>query len=103
MIVGRIIGWLFLAAAVAALGWDVVVWVDAGAVPFTALGQHWYALDRTSLGLVQVVFERYIWPPLWHPGASWILLRPTWLVFGILGLALVLVFRRRRRASGRLS
>ena len=96
MIVGRVIGWLFLAAAAAALVWDVVLWVDAGAFPATALGQHWYDLDTASLGGLQVVIERYIWPPLWQP-VSWILLRPTWLVFGIVGLALALVFRRRRR------
>ena len=102
MIVGRIIGWLFLAAAAAVLVWDVVVWVDAGAFPATALGQHWYDVDRSSLGLVQVVIERYIWPPLWPP-VAWILLRPAWLVFGILGLALTLIFRRRRpRRRGRL-
>ena len=101
MIVGRIIGWLFLAAAAAVLVWDVVLWVDAGAFPATVLGQHWYNLDRSSLGLFQVVIERYIWPPLWQP-VAWILLRPTWLVFGILGLALVAIFRRRRRRRGLL-
>ncbi len=101
MIVGRIIGWLFLAAAAAALGWDVVVWVDAGAFPATVLGQRWYDLHSGSLGLAQAVIQRYIWPPLWDPGISWILLRPTWLVFGILGLAVVLIFRRRHRRRRR--
>ena len=96
MIVGRIVGWLFLAVAAAALSWDLVMWVDAGAFPATALGQRWYDLHRASLGGLQVVIERYIWPPLWPP-VAWTLLRPAWLVFGILGLALVLIFRRRRR------
>ena len=96
MMVGRILGWLFLAAAAAALVWDIVLWVDMGTFPATALGQHWYDLERASLGGLQVVIERYIWALLWQP-VSWILVRPTWLVFGIIGLALVLLFRRRRR------
>ena len=96
MIVGRTIGWFFLAAAAAALVWDVVVWVDAGAFPATLLGQHWYDLDSASLGGFQVLIERYIWQSLWQP-LSWTLQRPTWLVFGIAGLALVLGFARRRR------
>ena len=97
MIVGRFIGWLFLAAAAAALVWDLVAWVDMGASPATAMGQHWYTLHRGSLGLAQAAIQRYVWPPLWDPVATWILLRPTWLVFGIVGLVLALAFRRRRR------
>jgi hypothetical protein len=96
MVIGRYIGWLFLAAALAVLVWDVVLWMDGGGAPATALGQHWYDLDRASLGGLQVVIERYIWPLLWQP-VAWTLIRPTWLVFGILGLALAVIFRRRRR------
>ena len=79
MIVGRFIGWLFLAAAAAALVWDLVAWVDMGASPATAMGQHWYTLHRGSLGLAQAAIQRYVWPPLWDPVATWVLLRPTWL------------------------
>ncbi len=96
MIVGRIVGWLFLAVAAAVLVWDVVLWADAASFRATALGQHWYDLDRATLGGLQVVIERYIWPPLWKP-VAWTLQQPTWAVFGVLGLVLAIGLRRRRR------
>ena len=102
MIVGRFFGWLFLAAAAAALVWDIFMWIDTAAFRFTVLGVHWHDLHSTSLQLAEAAVSRYIWPPLWHPGIVWVLLRPTWLVFGIVGLALALAFRRRGRRRRRI-
>jgi hypothetical protein len=50
-----------------------------------ALGSRWYGLSPGSLNLSQAIIERYVWPPLWNPGITTILLWPAWalpLVFG---------------------
>ncbi len=121
MVVGRVIGWLFLAAAVATLGWDIsaafgdgwngavlglnpwnwikhVVFGDGWEV--SALGLRWFQIHSPSLGFAQVVFQRFIpavGPWLWDPVIQTILLWPAWAVFGVPGIVLSILFRRRRR------
>ncbi len=121
MVVGRVIGWLFLAAAITTLGWDIAdafgegwdstalglnPWNWANHVLFgegwdsTALGLLWFQNHSESLGLAQVIFQRFIpviGPWLWDPVIQTILVWPAWAVFGVTGLFLRVVFRRRRR------
>lgn len=98
MVVGRIIGWLFLAAALTTLGWDIIDAFGDG-WQSNALGMRWFQVHSPSLGFAQVIFQRFIpaiGPWLWDPVAQTILLWPAWAVFGVTGIVLSFVFRRRR-------
>ena len=63
----------------------------------TPLGEHWYKLDAASLNAAQAAIERYVSPTLWDPVILSFLQVPSWIVFGVLGLALYWLGRRRRR------
>ena len=93
--IGRVIGWLFVAGAVAAFGVDAWHVFETGDYRPLAAGAFWAGIDLPSLNLVQAVIERYIWPPLWDPALLTVLRLPLWLVLGAIGLILVVLFRRR--------
>jgi hypothetical protein len=67
----------------------------AGAIVGIALGQLWYDLDRGSLNLMQAVVQRHLLPAIWDPGIIALLQWPTWVVFLIPALILLLLGRRR--------
>ncbi len=96
MIVGRVIGWIFLLAGAAVLVRDLLVWIDTKHWAPIALGQLWYQLNRSSLNLVQAVVQRYIHPFLWDPIIVSILLSWAFAVLMILGVLLLIVFRGRK-------
>ena len=95
MIVGRVIGWIVLLAGAAVLVRDGLVWVDTKHWAPIALGQLWYQLNRSSLNLVQAVVQRYIHPFLWDPIIVSLLLSWAFAVLMILGVLLLVLFRRR--------
>jgi len=95
MIVGRVIGWIILLAGAAVLVRDGLVWIDTKHWAPIALGQLWYELNRSSLNLVQAVVQRYIHPFLWDPIIVSILLSWAFAVLMILGVLLLVLFRRR--------
>jgi len=96
MIVGRVIGWIFLLAGAAVLVRDLLVWIDTKHWAPIALGQLWYQLNRSSLNLVQAVVQRYFHPFLWDPIIVSILLSWAFAVLMILGVLLLIVFRGRK-------
>jgi len=98
MIVGRVIGWIALLASGAVFVRDLLVWVDTKHWAPIALGQLWYQLNRSSLNLVQAVVQRYIHPFLWDPILVSILLSWAFAVLLILGVLLLVLFRRRNSA-----
>jgi hypothetical protein len=59
----------------------------------------WYQLNRSSLNLVQAVIQRYILPFLWDPIIVTVLLSWAFAVLMILGVLLLVVFRKRVRYS----
>ena len=95
--VGRVLGWIFIALGLAVFARDVWIFLESGAVAMTPVGQIWYALHPGSLNLVQAVVERYLHPVLWDPVIFSILLLPAALLFLAIGIVLALVFRSRRR------
>jgi hypothetical protein len=97
MIVGRLIGWVAFLAGAAVLVRDGLVWINTKHWAPIALGQLWYQLDRSSLNLVQAVTQRYIHPFLWDPIILTILLSWAFAVLMILGVLLLVVFRKRVR------
>ena len=52
MIVGRIIGWIFLLAAVGVFSWDLVAIIITGELTITPLGEIWARIDTASLQLL---------------------------------------------------
>ncbi len=97
---GRILGWLFLLAALATLGYDLARLAGSQGFSFSPLGQVWYNLHSSSLNLIQAIVERYIWEPLWDPVIATLLLWPALFVFLVPGLLLVVLCRRRERPTG---
>jgi len=97
MIVGRVIGWIFIAAAIAILARDIIAWIDTGALVFAATGELWFTLHSGSLNLLQAITQRYIFPALWDPIFVTVLLWPAFLVIGVPGLILSYAYRRRPR------
>jgi hypothetical protein len=68
---------------------------QGGYVP-VSLGSIWYGLHPNSLVGLQALVENSLSPALWPP-VFWLLQLPAWLVAGVLGAALLLACRPRRR------
>ena len=94
---GRIIGWVLVAAALVLFGAGAFASLEAGADQGMALGRIWFGLDAASLNLAQAVVQRYLHPSLWDPAIITLLRWPGWLVSGVPGVALIVLFRRRTR------
>ncbi len=97
----RLLGLLFVLAALFVLGADLAA-ADAGeGRGLMPLGQLWYELHPGSLNLTQAVIERYVWAPLWDPAIIAVLQWPAALVFGVVGLVLIALgfVRRPARAA----
>ncbi len=101
MLIGRIIGWLLVLAALVMLGRDLIGWLDTRHLSLVAAGDLWYQVDPNSLLLAQPAIQRHVAPWLWDPVIETILLCPAMLVLGVPGLALLWVCRRRDRRRRR--
>jgi hypothetical protein len=101
MIVGRVIGWILCIAALAFLIRDAVMLAFTGSFAPIITGQMWHDLSPGSLNLTQAVVQRYLFPWLWDPVIRTWLLWPVWISFGLLGLILVIAFRRWTRAAAK--
>lgn len=101
MIIGRLLGWLITAAALMAAGAEIFASLEAGAYQGLALGELWFKIHTGSLNISQAIIQRYVHPFVWDPVIVTILQWPAWITLGILGPALVLLFRKRgRRDAG---
>ncbi|MGB0921027.1 MAG: hypothetical protein ACPG06_00690 [Alphaproteobacteria bacterium] len=80
------IGLILALFGLAVLAYDVAQWLEFGGLELTAVGDIWYAFHAASLNLVQAVIERYLWPPLWDPLLTTVLLWPAGIVDLIFGL-----------------
>lgn len=89
----RILTGLALVVAFMAGLYDGAQTLAQGQPVATSLGEAWYSLHVASLNLLQVVLERYLWPPLWNPGVVTVLQYPVWLVFGALAVGLGIIGR----------
>ena len=103
MIVGRIAGWLITLVAVLILGAELVGWVRTGEYRMISGGELWYDIQRSSLNIIQAVIQRYLHPTIWDPVLTAVLRAPAWVPFGILGMGLSWLCRKRRRRRNRRS
>jgi hypothetical protein len=86
---GRLVGWVLICLALAALGYEVLLAAASGSWRMIAAGELWYALDRGSLNVAQAITQRYLPPVLWDPILQGALTWPAWSLFGGPGVALV--------------
>lgn len=61
--------------------------------------QTWSAVAPAALIAAQGAVQKYTHPVVWNWGVLWILQLPTWVLFGLLGLMLAFLGRRRRRVN----
>lgn len=95
----RVLGvWSLLAAMVALTvdGTQSLATSD-GQWIVTPLGEHWFKLNAASLSISQAAIERHVAPWLWDPVILSLLQIPTWVFFGVLGLLLYWIGRRRKQ------
>lgn len=93
----RVIGLLFVAAAVIVAGIEMARSFNLGRWVIIPLGKLWYDLSPGSLNLTQAVIQRYLAPQIWEPGIVTVLTWPAWAVLGGLGLVLVALTSLGRR------
>jgi len=65
----------------------------------TPLGEHWFKLNASSLNGAQAAIERHVHPFLWDPVVISLLQVPSWILFGVLGIALYWFGRRRHHLN----
>ena len=94
--IGRVVGWVLICLALAALGYEVLLAAASETWRMIAAGELWYALDRNSLNLAQAITQRYLHPALWDPILQSALTWPAWSLLGGPGVALVVALSGRR-------
>ncbi|MGO4713770.1 hypothetical protein [Bradyrhizobium sp. 2TAF24] len=95
----RLIGLLLLAGGFIFLVYDGARSIADQTLRLTRLGDFWNDIHQASQRAAQALVEGYS-PWLWNSAAKFVLNQPTWAVLGVLGLILMLLFRRRRRLIG---
>lgn len=92
-----LIGVGLIVLAVGAAGHDLASFAVSGRYDAATLGEIWFALDVSSLNLVQAVIQRFLHPGLWDPVIVWLLRWPLWSLLGGPGVALAIIYFARRR------
>jgi hypothetical protein len=93
--IGRLIGLTLLAGAFAAAVIDGARSLAASRLIMTPLGETLYWAFPTKMPLLQPFIERQIHPFLWDPILYRLLLAPNWAAFGLLGLILLYLLRKK--------
>lgn len=96
MIVCRLIGWLMLFAAAVALVGDVITWLGSDSFQLSSTTDLWRFVHPESHQAVQAGIAEWQ-PKVLSATAAGVLELPAILLFGGLGLLLVLLCRPRKR------
>jgi len=96
----RFIGLWMLAAAFIFLVYDGAGWVANGVLNSMQVGTLWASIHQNSLLLSQPAVERHVAGWLWNPVIMTILEQPVWLVFGVIGVLLILLGRKKKPLIG---
>ena len=97
MIVLRVIGWLLIAAALLALGWDLFLWIHGGHFALSAAGRLWYIVWPRGFNFAEHTVAGLTSKSFWDSVNRAVLAQPLLFVAGSPGLVLALIARRRRR------
>ncbi len=95
----RLVGLLLLAGAFVFLVYDGARSIADQAVRLTPLGESWNDIHQGSQQALRTMVEG-VAPWLWSDVVRVVLNQPTWAVLGVLGLALLLLFRPRKPLIG---
>ena len=99
MLILRFLGNISFLAAIVAFVFDGTKSIGEGQLSMTPLGQHWLNLSPGTLALAQSAIERHVNYSLWDPVIINVLLAPAWVVFGVFGLILHIIGRKRTRLN----
>src|SRR5262245_32171833 len=95
----RFLGLWILAAAFIFLVYDGAGWVANGVLNSFEVEQLWSSIHQNSLqSLEPTVTHISGW--LWNPVVITVLKQPVWLVFGIIGVVLILLGRKKKPLIG---
>lgn len=95
--VGRFLGWIFVGLALMCLGADAMAMLERGSIGLLSLGELWAALDLNSLTQAGDAIATHTLPEIWNPGITTLLQVPGLALFGVIGLLLLVLFRKRER------
>jgi len=96
----RTFGLLFLAAAFVFVVYDGTKSIAANALLYSKVDEIWSLVHATSLQQLQPLIEKNAPPWLWDPVTRTVLNAPAIVVFGIVGIILILLGRRKRPLIG---
>jgi len=96
----RTIGLLFLAAAFVFVIYDGTKSIAANALLYSKVDEIWSLVHATSLQQLQPFIERNGPHWLWDPVATTVLNAPAVVAFGIAGIILILLGRRKKPLIG---
>ena len=96
----RTLGLLFLAAAFVFVVYDGTKSIAANALLYSKVDEIWSLVHSPSLQQLQPFIEKNAPPWLWDPVATTILNAPAVAVFGIVGIILILLGRRKKPPIG---
>lgn len=95
----RLIGLLLLAGGFIFLVYDGARSIADQTLRQTRLGEFWNDIDQASQQSFRSLVEDAS-PWLWNNVAKLVLDQPTWIVLGVVGILLMLLFRPRRALIG---
>ena len=93
MLIIRLIGWIFVIAALIILLIELRFWFTSGEWHLNPIGQLWYQLHAESLNIAQAIIQRYLHPSIWDPWIVAILLTPGWPTFSTIGAVIIILCR----------
>jgi hypothetical protein len=91
-------GTLLLVAVIFAVN-DATWLAGSNRSPAVTVHQTWSAVSPNSLNAAQRAVQSYVHPGVWNWGVLWLLQLPAWTLFGLSGLILAFLGRRRRRVN----
>jgi len=95
----RLIGLLLLAGGFVFMVYDGARWVADQNLKFTRFGQFWNDIHQSSQQVFRMWIENKA-PWLWTSVVKAILEQPVFVVLGVLGILLMLLFRPRKPPIG---
>ncbi|HWV40075.1 hypothetical protein [Pseudorhodoplanes sp.] len=96
----RLIGVIFLAAGFILLVYDGAKSIADSRVYIYKLGQLWTDIHATSLQAAQAKVQASLPAAAWDPAITTVLDQPAWLIFGIVGIVLILLGRKPKPLIG---
>jgi hypothetical protein len=96
----RFIGLLLLALAFVFVIYDGMKSIADKGLVFTRIGQFWIDIHTASLQLARAAVERNVGADVWRMAVQPILDQPASAVFGLIGIAFILLGRKKKPLIG---